>query len=258
MRLQVLSDLHLEFLRVPEEFSLPKVDADVTILAGDIHTHTHGLTWAAEAILAQGRRVIYVPGNHEYYHDDLSDLPSQLRKAALQQGIHLLDNSAVVLDGVRFLGSTLWTDFALHGPETADQSMQAARQLMNDFRYICATGGEDFTPEQSVALHCSARKWLEEQLTVPFEGPTVVITHHAPHPGSIHARFVGSDLSPAFASDLTAVIDRYRPVLWIHGHMHDAFDYTVGATRVVCNPKGYPGERQHGQLEFDPAYVLTV
>lgn len=258
MRLHILSDLHLEFLRDQGKFSLPAVDADVTVLAGDIHEHTHGLTWAAQTILPLGRQVIYVSGNHEFYDAHIAGLPGQMKKVAQQLGIHFLDNSSVVIGGVRFLGSTLWTDFVLYGAEAVFGSMQAAKRLINDFQCIRAKGGGTFTPQDSVALHRTARRWLEEQLAQPFNGPTVVVTHHAPHPGSIHPRFQGSELSPVFASDLTTLIERYEPALWIHGHMHDTFDYKVGATRVVCNPKGYLDERKYGQFEFDPGYVVTV
>jgi Icc-related predicted phosphoesterase len=131
--------------------------------------------------------------------------------------------------------------------------MQAAGNLINDFKVI-RNAGSDFTPEQSVQLHSVARAWLEEELSKPFAGPTVVVTHHAPHSGSVAERFESDLLTPAFASDLSQLIERYQPELWVHGHMHDCFDYRVGETRIVCNPMGYVNERN----EFDPGLVIEV
>lgn len=259
MRLHILSDLHLEFLRDPSEFSLPDVGADILVLAGDIHKHTRGIEWASEIRRQRGYEVIYVAGNHEYYHSHISGLPGQFRKVALAQGIHYLDNTAVTLNGVRFLGSTLWTDFQLNGPgELAHMSMRAAAEAMNDFWIIRAEGGAEFTPRDSVGLHRVARTWLESELATPHNGPKVVVTHHLPHPGSVAERFRGSPMSPAFASDLSALIEQYQPELWIHGHTHDRLDYKVGRTRVVCNPMGYPGERTGSGLEFDPGLVIEI
>jgi Icc-related predicted phosphoesterase len=252
MRLHILSDLHLGARRLPETFMLPDVDADLLILAGDIQRHTDGLAWAARVGRTAGKQVIYVPGNHEYYHADLPEMLVSLRKEARRLGIYLLSNDSVVIDGVRFLGSTLWTDFHLY-PSLGLGAMQAAGSLINDFKVI-RNAGSDFTPEQSVQLHHVARAWLEEELSTTFAGPTVVVTHHAPHSGSVAERFESDLLTPAFASDLSQLIERYQPELWVHGHMHDCFDYRVGETRIVCNPVGYVNERN----EFDLGLVIGV
>lgn len=263
MKIQVASDLHLEFLAQAERdvFRLPDVEADVLVLAGDIHQHTHGLTWAATTGVAN---VIYVPGNHEFYNAHLHGLSVQLGQIAneLSPPVHLLDNRAVVINGVRFLGTTLWTDFSLNGPGPAQfAALLAAKSIMADFSCIRYGSTGWFLPPQSVILHRAAIEWLSKELAAPFEGPTVVVTHHCPHPASVPERFKGSVLTPAFCSDLTWVMDRYHPALWIHGHTHDAFDYVVdwsdgsGGTRVVCNPGGYPDELEAG---FDPAKHVMV
>lgn len=98
-----------------------------------------------------------------------------------------------------------------------------------------------FTPEQALALHRESRAWLEERLSEPFDGKTVVVTHHAPHPGSISPKYLGDALTPAFVSDLTDLIGRHQPDMWIHGHVHHSCDYVVPETktRIVCNPRGY-------------------
>lgn len=132
---------------------------------------------------------------------------------------------------------------------------------MADFSCIRYGSTGWFLPTQSVILHRAAREWLEQRLGEPFDGATVVVTHHCPHPGSVPERFRGSVLTPAFCSDLSSIIEMYHPALWIHGHTHDALDYVVnwsdgsGGTRVVCNPRGYPHESGTG---FDPAKIIVV
>lgn len=199
---------------------------------------------------------MYVPRNHEYYGAHLHGLAVQMRKCAAALGIHYLDNDAVTIGNTRFLGTTLWTDFALNGTGAAQvQSLQTARRFMNNFTCIRFGSTGWFRPEQSIILHRAARAWLEQTLAIPHAGPTVVVTHHCPHPCSVPERFQGDELTPAFCSDLTAVMECHSPALWIHGHTHDAFDYTVGRTRVVCNPRGYPNERWHG---FEAGKVVDV
>jgi Icc-related predicted phosphoesterase len=230
MKLHILNDLHIEF----GAFVPPAVGADAIVLAGDIGVGDEGLRWAATRFPEVP--VIYVPGNHEFYHHDI-DLIDELRQAA-PPNIHVLNDDQVVIDGVRFLGSILWTDFALFGEVDKVFTMQQARRTMNDFTLI-RRGGRSFTPEDSILLHQHSRCWLENRLAEPFEGKTVVVTHHAPSARSVHPRYSGNPLTPAFASDLENLMDGGRVTLWIHGHVHDPFDYALLGTRVICNPRGY-------------------
>jgi predicted phosphodiesterase len=233
MKLQILSDLHTEFA----DFALPETDADVIVLAGDIGVGVGGLNWTLNQRLS--KTFIYVPGNHEFYGHDIS-LIDELRNSA-PRNLHVLDNEQVVIDDIRFLGAVLWTDFCLFGEAEKWFSMQRARQDMNDFFHI-RYGDRRFTPADSVALHEVSRRWLTAKLAEPFGGKTIVVTHHAPSARSVAPRFVNDLLTPAFASNLEELMDGQRAVLWIHGHMHDPFDYEINGTRVVCNPRGYPGE----------------
>ena len=190
MKLHILSDLHLEF---GEPFAVPSAEADVLVLAGDIHCGTRGLDCAAS--IAKGRPVIYVAGNHEFYGHHLHGTAVALRKVAAELGIHYLDNDELALDGVRFLGTTLWTNFTLNGlGEVMFYSLRTARRLMNDFSTIRYGSTGWFLPEQSVILHRAARAWLEQALAEPFGGPTVVVSHHCPHPNSVPERFKGDSL----------------------------------------------------------------
>lgn len=251
MKIHVLSDLHLEY----GPFELPATESDVLVLAGDIHTHTHGLEWAAS--VAQGKPVVYVLGNHEFYRAHLSGLAVEMKKCASRLGIHLLDNDAVELDGVRFLGTTLWTDFALDGSgDAAVEAMRFADRWMNDFRLIRYGGKRIFTARDSWRLHQAAVAWLATKLAEPYSGPTVVVSHHCPHPESVPERFRGDPLSPAFCSNLEPLILRHGPSLWIHGHTHDSVDYFVGNTRILCNPRGYLGVELNAA--FRPDFVVEV
>lgn len=233
MRIQVASDLHLEFLAraLPRErLVVPARGAKVLLLAGDIGSGTAGL----EAFADWPVPVVYVPGNHEFYQHDIGETRGRMRETAARLGVHLLDDQAVELGGVRFVGATMWTDFALYGKP--EHGMFTASQYMNDFRLI-RTGRTTFRPEDSVGLHQASRTWLEGVLAQPFDGKTVVVTHHLPHRRSIAATFAGDSLNPAFASDLSELVAHTD--LWVHGHTHASFDYRVGDCRVVANPAGY-------------------
>jgi Icc-related predicted phosphoesterase len=111
-------------------------------------------------------------------------------------------------------------------------------------------------PTDTVRLHRASVAFLHKELSRPFDGATVIVTHHAPSPRSIASRFCGDPLNSAFASNLDPLISRHEPSLWIHGHMHDSFDYTIGRTRVVCNPRGYFPDQLNSQ--FDPTFVVEV
>ena len=261
MRIWILSDLHIEQSQwdIPD----PAPEYDLLIAAGDIHDPlSDGVRWLAER--AAGRPVIYVPGNHEWYAHrqrfTISDEANRGQDLADALGIHLLQDPEVVVDGVRFLGSTLWTDYEIYG--NPDMAMRQARNWMNDHRVIFPTEiHEAFTPEDALAWHKRSLFWLSEALLVPFDGTTVVVTHHMPHPKSIHPRYANDPLTPAFCSDLSELVENSGVPLWVHGHTHASCDYVAGQTRVVCNPKGYGPVTKGGRYEnpdFDPGLVVHI
>lgn len=262
MRLWVISDLHIEH----EAFRPEPPEADVAVLAGDISRPlSFTVAWAA-AEIAYRMPVVLVPGNQEFYADSiLVGLARGRAEAAQHRGIHLLSDNAVVIAGVRFVGGTLWTDYELGaspqpGPardRDVAYAMKAARETSADNVKIHLRDAERermWSPEDARAAHRRTRAYLESELAAAHAGPTVVVTHHAPAPGSVHPRFARSPVTPAYASDLSELILEGSPELWIHGHVHDSFDYRVGATRVVCNPRGFHGENP----DFDPALVVEV
>ena len=237
MRIQLASDLHLELLRRwPQECLVtPAPDADVLVLAGDIH---RGLQ-AIERFASWRVPVLYLAGNHEFYAHPWETLRAELRRAAEGTAVRFLDNDAVTLDGVRFLGSTLWTDYRLPGIGVP-QAMEVAERFLLDHQRILTASGP-FRARQALDDHLRSRDWLARELAADRTTPTVVITHHAPHPGSIHPRFAGSPINGGFISDLTELVEQAD--LWLHGHVHDSFDYRVGRCRVVTNPRGYARNR---------------
>lgn len=233
MKLHILSDLHTEYA----DFDPPTTDADVIILAGDIGVGKDGVDWAARSFT--DIPVIYVPGNHEYYGSDIGVI-DELRSCA-PANVFVLSDDRRDIDGVRFLGTTLWTDFRLYGEAEAFYSRKRARESIEDFNSI-RNGERTFTPEDSVALHETSKAWLDKELAEDFDGPTVVVTHHLPASPSIAEVYRDDPLNPVFASRLEDLIERVGPELWIHGHTHIPCDYEIFDTRVVCNPRGYPAE----------------
>lgn len=255
MRILVYSDLHLEFPNALARFRVPdELDFDAVILAGDIRKHTHGIEWAARTFA--GKRIFYVMGNHEAYGAHLFGLLEQMREVARECGVIFLEQDEWIdhQAGIRFLGATLWTDFRLFGDGIERTfAMKLARRSMPDFEVIRVgslkvdplnpdvrdLSGGILTPADSVKLHSWARSWLTDKLAEPFDGKTVVVTHHLPSRASVAARFADQAISAAFASDMDSLVGKVDG-LWIHGHTHDSFDYTMGKCRVICNPRGYP------------------
>ena len=245
MKLRVLSDIHLEH-HTPE--TVPPCAADLVILAGDIANGRDGIDWAARAF---GGPVVYVPGNHEYYESAFDPVDRQTAEGAAASGNVTLLNGSVAefADApggpVRVIGTTWWTDYALYGENRIDEAMAACAKVMVDHRLI-ATAGDDgqprpYTPADALARHRAATAWLADTLAQPFDGKTVVVTHHGPDLGSLDARYAHDIVSAGFISrrpDLVAQAD-----LWVHGHTHTSFDYWIDDTRVVCNPRGYISRR---------------
>ena len=262
MRLLILSDLHLEVWRE----NAPTIELsgrpDAVILAGDIDTGANAIAWAARTFGALP--VLYVHGNHEGYGHQLEQMQVDVRAAcasANAQGanIRLLDGDTVELNGVRFLGATLWTDFLLFGEERHEEALNAAQAYMPDYQHI-STGGIDarlLCAQDTAQLHARHRAWLATQLAQPFDGPTVVITHMAPSMRSVEERYATNLGSPAFASQLDELVAQAD--LWVHGHMHASLDYRIAACRVVCNPCGYqqPDGTPENQC-YDPGFIADI
>jgi len=259
MRLLILSDLHREVWgEMPVGIDLSVSRPDVVILAGDIDADAGSVAWAERTF--RGIPTLYVAGNHEGYCGRIDDVERQIAKAcAASPSVEYLQRRELVIAGVRFLGCTLWTDFALFGGDRRHEAMSACLRAISDFRLIrvASSGGRTLHPTDTATWHEDHASWLRQRLATPFPGPTVVITHMAPSPSSVAPRYRDDLLSAAFASDLDELVAQAD--VWIHGHMHDSFDYLLGGCRVVCNPRGYP--QRNGSPEnqnFNPNLVVEV
>lgn len=293
MRIQICSDLHDEHFPPDARHlaDVPVADGvDLLMLPGDIGSGDQSFAVARELADRTGVRVAWLPGNHEFYG---RDLPRQMERyrdmASRHEGVIALLDSSTVLDGVRLVGGTLWTDFRLYEGAarlpTAEVAMTIGDRSLSDFQLI-KWHGNRFTAQRSAELHAQSRAYLEKTLAEPFDGPTVVMTHHAPHPKSVHATYAAGErvlrsptrlpdernswwINPCFVSDLTPLLDHVT--LWAHGHVHNSFDYTVGTCRVIANPRGYPLRNRDRSMvltsdgrpvfengEFDSAKVVDL
>ncbi len=247
MKLHVLSDIHVEF----ESFDAPATDADVVILAGDIDVGRNGLDWALQQF--PEKPVIYVLGNHEYYGKAIPRYTEKLREFASGTNVHILEQEALTLDGVTFLGCTLWTDFELFGdPRIAGYE---ATQKRTDYKRIRVS--PKYSRLRSIdtaAIHHRSRRWLDSQLQ-ESSNDVVVVTHHAPSRKSLPNSRHDDLMNAADVSDLDEFVSRSNAKFWIHGHLHAPSDYTLGTTRVLCNPKGYPDEYND---QFVPDFVVEI
>jgi Icc-related predicted phosphoesterase len=264
MKIAVCSDLHLEF----GDLDLANDEqADVLVLGGDIFIASelrdfmfddsglvvpvlHRARARAERYVKfvgrcaeRFRHVILIMGNHEHYHGDFATSGKHIREAfANLSNTYFLDKESRIIDGVVFYGGTLWTDMNGEDPNT----MHRIRMMLNDYNYVkntSADGKKVFMPEDTVEDHKAFLKGLDEVLALYPNMPTVVVGHHAPSKASTHPRYKNETLvNGAYSSNLDEfILDRRQIRLWTHGHTHEDFDYMIGTTRIVCNPRGYDG-----------------
>lgn len=254
MRLQIFSDLHID-VRPPKPITVdPNIDA--VVVAGDTCQGAEQGFAFLRQIVPMHVPIVAVMGNHEFYRRCHSEELALARNAAPLYGVHLLENNVVILNGARFVGCSLWTDYLLFGAHNLPLAMRAAATGLNDHKRIAWMKKPwlRFRPQEALLLHRHSRAFIEAALPEPFTGATVVVTHHAPHPRSLHPKFQSQLLSAAYVSDLSPLIETGRPDLWVHGHVHMSFDYQVGGTRILCNPHGYGTENP----AFDPDFVVEV
>jgi Icc-related predicted phosphoesterase len=271
MKIAVASDIHLEF----GDINLQNTDnADVLILSGDIcvasdlgkpdpHNFMEGarsnrIADFFKRCSFQFPHVVYVMGNHEHYHGDFAESATKIKSmlaSNMLTNVYLLDKETKVIDDVTFIGGTLWTDMNKEDPLT----LRHIAQMMNDFRTVENSNREAtyrtfdendnvkfrtrparFSPEDAVEDH----KKMLEYIRIMIEGKNnkfVVVGHHAPSKMSTHPRYKDEEvMNGGYSSDLSDfIIDHPQIKLWTHGHTHEVFDYMIGSTRIVCNPRGY-------------------
>jgi len=248
VKIQILSDLHIEF----EEFDYIETDSDVVILAGDIHVKDKGVLWAIENI--RTKPVLYVLGNHEFYGKAYPRLVDSIKEKVQGSNVHILEKDAVTIDGINFLGCTLWTDFELFGdPRTTGYQCQ---QIMTDYKKIRVS--PRFSKLRSIdvaTIHRQSLDWLKSELGTKKGERNIVISHHGPSKRSLPKGAEDDVSSAAYVSKLEDVITKFSPTFWIHGHMHNSSNYNVDGCRVICNPRGYPGERNP---DFRSEFIVEI
>jgi len=275
MRVSVISDLHLEF----SDLTLP--GGDVLILSGDVmeannlkkaNYNPEYVTLPTERAdrradrfyrfmeeeCSKYREVIYVMGNHEHYHFNYQKTYGHI-KANLPDNVHLLENETRDIDGITFVGCTLWTDCN----RGDDMTMWHLKQSMNDYRAVTMLNEaknvyHKLTPERTADDHFKSKQYIDA-VTQDSTRQYVVVTHHAPSRTSTHERYIHDTLmNGGYSSNLEEfILDRPQIKFWTHGHTHHRFDYLVGSTRIVCNPRGYFGYEDTAD-NFDATYGFDV
>ncbi len=262
MKIFPVSDLHVDQYQAAGdpherlEFDFSAYwEADVVAVAGDVHSASRGPRWLAQAF--PDKEVVYVAGNHEYYQGVFPTEIDNLKGESLGfPAVHFLENEEVEIDGVTFLGCTLWTNFGLWGPGTSTRAAEAAERHMPEYQNTrsLARNNRLLIPEETRKAHWVSLNYLASRFEAHSGRPIVVVTHHAPSPQSITKTFQGDAMSAAFASDLETLILKYQPALWIHGHTHSHCDYQIGQTRVVCNAVGYP----EAKTQYDRDFLVEI
>ena len=248
IKLHLLSDTHNEFyredptvtgeIRAPDvwDCTIPETDADVIVLAGDIDVGLEGVHWAIGESKRLKKPIVYVCGNHEFYYNDIPLLLERMKDVVKNTDVHVLENDEVTINGTRFLGCTLWTDYKLNGGPTED-AMEDCSKYLSDHRLV-QDSGEPFQPLHALRRHEVSVQWLEERLRSTFTGHTVVVTHHGPSPACQHPSFTLDTTSAGFHSNLNYLVALAD--LWVYGHTHSNLDTIVEGPRLVSNQAGYP------------------
>jgi len=265
MKIQLLSDLHNEFLRNGRQNpnhkwtgEIPETEAEVIILAGDIDTGTYGIEWAIKESQRLGKNIIYVLGNHEYYRHEYTGLKEKIAKQVEGTAVHCLNYGVYIQGNVRFIGATLWTDYKADTSVPQDLAMFFVEKGLADHKMIKYKAGNKyrkFQPADALAIHKKELHWLEKQIKTPYKGKTVVITHHGPHPICQHPLYPVSEISAAFHSDLSELIENNDIDIWSFGHTHANVDKAIVGTRIISNQAGYPGENVN---DFNAAAIIEI
>jgi len=284
MRIKLVSDLHLEFSDVMIQNDN---NYDVLILAGDImvatdlhdHPETSYGMYSDVNLEGLGRRqrtalrfrdflkrcsfqfpyVIYVAGNHEFYHGKWNQsLITLSNECAKFPNVYFLEAGSKKIDDVTFIGGTLWTDMNKGDPLT----LHSVRDMMNDFRVIKKDleGYTNLKPHDTVVRHKHMLGYIKTVVAERPDEKFVVVGHHSPSFQSVHEGYRGETLmNGAYHSDLSEfILDRPQIKLWVHGHTHHPFDYMIGETRVVCNPRGYESDGYSEDTGWNPNILLEI
>lgn len=240
--------MHQEFGSTELSFD----NAEVVVIAGDINLGIKGLHWIQSRI--KDKPAIYVLGNHEYYKSSYPKVLNKLKTLAENTKIHVLEDSFIDIDDVRFHGCTLWTDFSIFGDPMEYGSI--CQSVMNDYKMI--KRDPSYSKLRSIdtcKIHQFSRKWLDESLQDSKKSKNIVITHHAPSLQSVPEKYKNDPVTAAYASNMEDFILNHQPDFWIHGHIHSPSRYQLGKTEIICNPHGYIDEPYNG---YEKELIIEV
>lgn len=251
MKIRLLSDLHTEFRLPYKTHQMSEYRGeDVLVLAGDIASGSTNTMDVIKHFRDLGfPQIIYVPGNHEYYGTGFDEFNAKMENKCMEfDNVHFLNPGTVTIDGVKFIGATLWTNFADN-----PFSQSAAKRGINDFRMI-----RDFDVNRCAKTYYEHIDYIKDQYEQRGDNKVVVVSHFLPARECIAPRYRGVDLiNDYFANDLGDYISTMSDTTWLFGHTHDATNITLGDTRVVANPHGYYNAMNDG-LGFDPFKTIEV
>lgn len=258
MIIKLMSDIHLEG---NHSYRPPITDSDkdtILVLAGDICEFKR-IKMLVDFLNEMSRflMIIYVPGNHEYYRGHLPNSLDKIRNATSHiTNLHILDNQSIVYNGVKFIGSTCWTSIKNADPI----EMVFIAMELNDYKYIRVNNYRLLVPMNTVRMHETAVKYIQKELKSGECAVNVVITHHAPCVLSIsdyHRQT--SKINYAYYTDLTELMYEYKPALWLHGHVHNSFNYEMYDTNIAANPRGYGSDTSlHENSSYDEDLRFTI
>lgn len=286
MKVCILSDLHLEIFNI--KFS--KIDCDIMVLAGDIGTGTMAKDFIMWHLENGVKHILYVFGNHEFWNKETNSISKFFNPTIYEESstlsdsyqytidqwleldkkierLHVLHNKEFIYKNIRFLGTTLWTDF-----NKKIENQYFALNNINDYKYITYQD-RNLQPHDVFNFHIKAKKWLinnlepkevESKLNIDLKVDlkTVVISHHLPSYNCIDQKYKDSFLNSSFASNLDKLMEKYKIDYWIHGHTHSSIDTLLYDTRIICNPRGYTRIINGSQISenslFDDKYVIEI
>lgn len=249
MKVLILADLHLDEYHFPDaveqlgaEIRAAGADAEALIIAGDL-CEMPSTKWDDALLWLRShfpdRPIHIIPGNHDYYGEEIGAAEAAMARICRRHGCHFAQTSAFHIGETRFLTATLWTDFGLFTQERGEgaigYAMMTARKKVSDYGVGSITIGNperQLRPKDTACIHESHLTWLKEELARAHEGPTVVVTHHAP---SISVAGAPSELSPCFVSDLDWLIEQARPEAWFFGHTHRDADMRAPGGTLIRN-----------------------
>lgn len=260
MFIKLYSDLHLEFagFEIPASKTVPDNEI-VLVLAGDIYVqkkYKQAIPFL-DSIKGRYKSVLLVPGNHEYYGSSIDTADTKMETFLSEYGVTFLNRKSIFIDGVKFIGATLWTDFNRNDPLATFY----AQSKMNDYHKIRqGPRGEPYkmklNPHRTMLINSIDRDYIATELASAGDTPCVVITHHPPTMQYTQIGDRMSDVGYAYGNTgLENLILDHSPKLWLCGHTHIKADYMAGDTRVLNNPRGYAG---YERIETDMDSVIEL